>query len=48
MAPSMVKIREALKEVYDPEIPINIVDLGLIYKLEIEPRSTMLIGISGS
>ncbi|BFI74835.1 hypothetical protein YN1HA_9330 [Sulfurisphaera ohwakuensis] len=24
-------IIEGLKEVYDPEIPINIVDLGLIY-----------------
>lgn len=29
-------IREALKECYDPEIPINIVDLGLIYGIEIE------------
>ncbi len=28
------EMREALKEVFDPEIPINIVDLGLIYKLE--------------
>lgn len=25
----------SLKEVYDPEIPVNIVDLGLIYKLEV-------------
>jgi len=30
-------IREALREVYDPEIPINIVDLGLIYDLHLEP-----------
>lgn len=28
------KIVEALKTVYDPEIPINIYDLGLIYRIE--------------
>jgi metal-sulfur cluster biosynthetic enzyme len=28
------EMRDAMKEVFDPEIPINIVDLGLIYKLE--------------
>ncbi len=27
---------EALKDVYDPEIPVNIVDLGLIYNVEID------------
>ena len=31
------KIFEALKEVYDPEIPVNIVDLGLIYSCEFSP-----------
>ncbi len=30
------KIIEELKKIYDPEIPANIYDLGLIYKLEIE------------
>ena len=30
------RIIEALKTVYDPEIPVNIVDLGLIYDLKIE------------
>ncbi len=29
-------IIEALKECYDPEIPINLVDLGLIYDVKIE------------
>jgi len=26
-----------LKDVYDPEIPVNIVDLGLVYDLRIDP-----------
>ena len=29
---------EALKEIYDPEIPVNIYDLGLIYDVEITPE----------
>ena len=28
---------EQLKQVYDPEIPVNVVDLGLIYDLQIHP-----------
>lgn len=28
---------ESLKTVYDPEIPVNIVDLGLVYSCEAEP-----------
>jgi metal-sulfur cluster biosynthetic enzyme len=28
-------VMEALKDVYDPEIPVNVVDLGLIYTVEI-------------
>ena len=28
------KIVEALKNVYDPEIPVNIYDLGLIYEID--------------
>ena len=29
---------EQLKTCYDPEIPVNIVDLGLVYKCEATPR----------
>ena len=29
------QVIEALKEIYDPEIPVNIYDLGLIYDVEI-------------
>ena len=29
------EILEALKDCYDPEIPVNIVDLGLVYDVDI-------------
>jgi FeS assembly SUF system protein len=29
---------DALKEIYDPEIPVNIYDLGLIYGVEVTPE----------
>jgi FeS assembly SUF system protein len=29
---------DALKDIYDPEIPVNIYDLGLIYDVEITPE----------
>ena len=30
------KIVEAIKKVYDPEIPVNIYELGLIYEIDVE------------
>ncbi len=33
-----VQVIAALKKVYDPEIPVNIYDLGLIYTLDIDPE----------
>ena len=30
------EVYECLKSVYDPEIPVNIVDLGLIYDVQIK------------
>jgi FeS assembly SUF system protein len=32
------KIVEALKNVYDPEIPVNIYDLGLIYEIDFNDK----------
>ena len=32
-------VLDALKDIYDPEIPVNIYDLGLIYGVEITPEN---------
>jgi metal-sulfur cluster biosynthetic enzyme/Fe-S cluster assembly iron-binding protein IscA len=38
--------RAALKKVYDPEIPMNIVDLGLVYALELSPEGVAKVRIT--
>ena len=30
------EVQEALRDVYDPEIPVNVLDLGLIYDIKID------------
>lgn len=34
-------IVDVLKTVYDPEIPVNIYDLGLIYKIDVQDDATV-------
>jgi FeS assembly SUF system protein len=34
---------EALREIYDPEIPVNIYDLGLIYGVEVSPDADVMV-----
>ncbi len=36
------KILEALKNVYDPEIPVDIVDLGLIYNIDMDQEKGLV------
>ena len=36
------KVIERLKGIYDPEIPVNIYDLGLIYKIEFEYKNKVI------
>ena len=36
-SPLKEKIVEALKTCYDPEIPVDIYELGLIYRLDVDP-----------
>ena len=33
------RVTKALKEIYDPEIPVNIFDLGLIYEVRVKEES---------
>ena len=37
------KIVAALKTVYDPEIPVNIYDLGLIYEVKVDTSGFALV-----
>jgi len=37
--PPEERLWSQLRNVYDPEIPVNIVDLGLVYSLSVQPRS---------
>lgn len=45
-----VKIEERivymLKTVYDPEIPVNIFDLGLIYKVDLSDNGELIIDMT--
>jgi metal-sulfur cluster biosynthetic enzyme len=40
------ELMEAMKVVRDPEIPVNIVDLGLIYKLELSDEGNVDIDMT--
>ena len=40
------RIIDALKQVYDPEIPINVWDLGLIYKLEVSGDGKVFVRLT--
>lgn len=35
------KIVDVLKTVYDPEIPVNIYDLGMIYKIDVDDKGNL-------
>jgi FeS assembly SUF system protein len=37
------KVIDVVKTIYDPEIPVNIYDLGLIYRVDILPISNVQI-----
>lgn len=40
------EIVAALKTVYDPEIPVNIYDLGLIYRIDVGDRGKVTVAMT--
>ncbi|HEX8549733.1 MAG TPA: DUF59 domain-containing protein [Cytophagaceae bacterium] len=41
-----LKVVDAIKQVFDPEIPVNIFDLGLIYDINIFPVNNVFISMT--
>ncbi|MCZ6602661.1 MAG: SUF system Fe-S cluster assembly protein [Planctomycetota bacterium] len=40
------KVVEALRSVFDPEIPVNIYEIGLIYGIEVSPDKDVAINMT--
>ena len=40
------KVVEEIKKIYDPEIPVNIYELGLIYKIEVDNKNKVNINMT--
>ena len=40
------KVIEEIKKIYDPEIPVNIYELGLIYKVEVAENNKINIDMT--
>ena len=40
------KVIEEIKKIYDPEIPVNIYELGLIYKIEVDEKNKVNIDMT--
>ena len=40
------KVIEEIKKIYDPEIPVNIYELGLIYKIDVDAKNKVNIDMT--
>ena len=40
------KVIAEIKKIYDPEIPVNIYELGLIYKIEIDKKNKVKVDMT--
>ncbi len=42
--PELVKdIIDSIRQIYDPEIPVNVYDLGLIYKIQVDDDARVIV-----
>lgn len=46
IAELQAKVLSAVRTVYDPEIPVNVYDLGLIYRLEVDDQAIVHIDMT--
>ena len=44
--PTLFDVEEAMRDVVDPELGINVVDLGLVYDLKIDDDAAVLIDMT--
>ena len=42
------EVFEALKTVYDPEIPVNVVELGLIYEVQVNDENNVYVQLTST
>ena len=40
------RVIEVVKKIYDPEIPVNIYELGLIYKIEVDEKNKVNVDMT--
>ena len=40
------KVIEEIKKIFDPEIPVNIYELGLIYKIEVDEKNKVNVDMT--
>ena len=40
------KVIEEIKKIYDPEIPVNIYELGLIYDIDVDQNNNVMINMT--
>ena len=46
MSDIKIKVIEEIKKIYDPEIPVNIYELGLIYKIDVDEKNKVNIDMT--